>query len=90
MSTFPECYGAMFPDFAGLQGKGRLEGRAFTARFPGHGLGPQSRTLEMNREACENCTECPKYRTCYDFSLARLLLNGLLMRAAPINPWVGA
>lgn len=89
MHNEPECYGKMFPDFTRLKRKEPLEGQAFTALVVSSGTGAQGRTLAVKREAWEKCVSCPDYRTCYDLSLARLLMNNILMNTMVANPWVG-
>ncbi len=90
MNTFPGCFGGMFPDFARLRPDQRLEAKAFTAVPADHGRGLEKPELEMNREECERCGACSKYQICYDFSLAKLLMDMVLMTAERRNPWVGA
>lgn len=84
-----ECYGKMFPDFTRLKRKEALEGQAFAALVTGSGTGAQGRSLELKREAWEKCVSCADYRTCYDLSLAQLLMNNILMNTEVANPWVG-
>ncbi len=84
-----ECYGSMFPDFTRLRRGEAVEGQAFTALVTGSGTGPQGRDLEVKREAWGRCVECADYGTCYDLSVARLLMNGVLMNTMVANPWVG-
>jgi hypothetical protein len=84
-----ECYGKMFPDFTRLKRKERLEGQAFAALVTGSGTGVRGRSLEVGREAREECVECPDYRTCYDLSLATLEMNEVLMSTTVANTWVG-
>ncbi len=81
--------GGMFPEFTQLKRKEKLEGHAFTALVVGSGTGAQGRSLEVKREAWEKCVACPDYRTCYDLSLATLLMNNILMNTMGANPWVG-
>jgi hypothetical protein len=78
----------MFPDFTRLRPNQRLEAKAFAAVPVGDGL--EKPELEMNREECEKCGACSKYQVCYDFSLAKLLMNIVLMNVERRNPWVGA
>lgn len=89
MNTHPDCYGAMFPDFTRLKRKERLEGRAFTALVVSSGTGAQGRNLEVKREAWGKCVACADYRTCYDLSVAKLLMYNVLMNTMWANPWVG-
>ena len=85
MTTHPDCYGALFPDFTRLQKNKPLESPAFTALVVSHGIGVQHRTLDVKRDGWEKCIACADYRTCYDLSLARLMMN-----AALANGWNGA
>ena len=79
----------MFPEFTRLKRKEKLEGQAFTALAVSSGTGTQGRSLEVKREAWEKCVACPDYRTCYDLSLATLLMNNILVNTMLANPWVG-
>jgi hypothetical protein len=79
----------MFPDFTRLKRRERLEGQVFTALVVSSGTGAQGRSLEVKREAWEKCVACPDYRTCYDLSLATLLMNNMLINTMVANPWVG-
>ena len=89
VATRAGCYGKMFPDFTRLKRKERLEGQAFAALVTGSGTGAQGRSLELKREACENCVACPDYRTCYDLSLATFEMSDVLMNTMVANSWVG-
>ncbi len=84
-----ECYGKMFPDFTRLKHNEALEGQAFTALVADSGAGPQGRSLRLKREAWEKCVACNDYRTCYELSVAQLLMNEVLMNTMVADPWVG-
>ena len=86
MSNSAKCFGGMFPDLTRLQEGGAVEGKTFAVLVASQGQ--QSRKLEMKREECEKCAQCPEYRTCYDFSLAKLVMNWVLMQTMRANPWV--
>ncbi len=91
MKNHPQCYGRMFPDFTRLLQQGAtIEGKAFTAKMVGSGSGALTHELVLNEEGCEQCRACPDYETCYDFSLARVVMENLLMQTSRVNPWVGA
>lgn len=90
MNAHLDCYGAMFPDFTRLRFKQRLESQAFSGLVACSGTGPQGRTLEVKREAWDGCVACREYRTCYDLSLAKLLMSDILMKTMVANPWVGS
>jgi hypothetical protein len=85
MSARCDCYGTMFPDFTRLERNKPLSSPAFTALVEGHGIGVQGRKLEVKGEGWEKCVACADYRTCYDLSLAKLLMNTML-----VNGWYGA
>ena len=89
MTAFPECYGTIFPDFMRLHFKEPLEGQAFTAMVSCSGTGTQGRKLEVKPDAWGKCVACPDYRTCYDLSLAKMLMNNILINTEVANPWVG-
>jgi len=82
------CYGAMFPDFTRLKLKEKLEGQAFIAQVVSSGSGAQGRKLEVKQDAWEKCVGCPDCRACYDLSLAKLLMNHVLMNTMVAASWV--
>lgn len=85
MTAIPDCYGTMFPDFTRLEHNKPVEGVAFSALVTSYGIGAQSRKLEVKGDSWKQCVACLDYRTCYDLSLAKLLMNTLLA-----NGWYGA
>lgn len=85
MNTHCDCYGMMFPDFTRLKKNEPLSSPAFTALMVSHGIGVQSRELEVRREDWDKCVACVDYRACYDLSLAKLLMKTILA-----NHWAGA
>jgi hypothetical protein len=78
MNNHPNCHGSFFPDFTALKHNHPLTSQAFSALVISHGIGVQSRKLEVNPEGWENCVRCPDYRTCYDLSLGKLVMNALM------------
>ena len=85
MSARNDCYGSMFPDFTRLEKNKRLNSPAFSALVVSHGLGAQSRTLEVKADGWDKCVACADYRTCCDLSLSKLLMNTILT-----NGWLGS
>ena len=75
----------MFPDFTRLVKNKALVSPAFTALVESCGIGVQGRKLEVKRDGWEQCVGCLDYRTCYDLSLAKLVMNTLL-----VNGWYGS
>jgi hypothetical protein len=84
MSAHSDCYGTMFPDFTRLEKNKPLGSPAFSALVVSHGIGVQSRTLEVKPDGWDKCLACADYRTCYDLSLATLLMKTILA-----NGWTG-
>ena len=83
------CYGKLFPDFTRLKRGEQQEGQAFSAVIPGTGTGAQGRNLVVKAEAWLECSECPDYRSCYELSVAKMLMNEVLMSTSVANSWVG-
>jgi hypothetical protein len=83
-----DCYGKLFPDFTRLK-RGEQDGQAFSAVITGAGTGAHGRNLDVKTEAWLKCSECPDYRSCYELSVAKMLMNQVLMRTCVANPWVG-
>lgn len=84
-----DCYGNLFPDFTRLERGKAQDGQAFRALITGTGRGAQGRSLEVKTEAWLKCSECPDYRACYDLSVAKLVMNQVLMNTSLANPWAG-
>jgi len=78
MNNHSNCYGSLFPDFTALKHNQPLASQAFSALVTSRGIGVQSRKLEVNPEGWEKCVRRPDYRTCYDLSLGKLVMNALL------------
>jgi hypothetical protein len=76
----PNCYGGMFPDLDTLEVNQPCKGKAFTIRARSQGIGLQSVELDVNRQAWADCQECPSYRSCYDLSMATLMLRQAMAR----------
>lgn len=81
MNAHCDCYGTMFPDFTRLEKNKPLSSAAFTTFVQSHGIGVQGRALEVKPEGWDKCVSCEDYRTCYDLSLAKLLMNSVLASA---------
>jgi hypothetical protein len=74
----PQCYGSMYPDLAVPQTNVRQKGQVFETLVESSGIGITSRRYWTKTAEWDRCTECPEYRFCYDLSLAKLLLGGVL------------
>ncbi len=90
MNTHPNCYGSMLPDLSRLEYKKQLEAEAFSVLISSPGTGAAGHRVDFKPEAWEKCIACPDYRTCYDLSLARLIISNAVKETELANPWVGA
>ena len=84
-----DCYGKLFPDFTRLKRGEQQDGQAFSAVITGAGTGAHGRNLDVKTEARLKCSECPDYRSCYELSVAKMLMNQVLRSTSVANPWVG-
>jgi len=69
-----ECYGKMMPNLACLEHNQLLRGTAFKVMARSQGMGVQEPQMEVDMAGWEKCLACPDYRTCYDLSMAKLML----------------
>ena len=89
MKSGPECYGGLFPDLAHMRYREECRGRAFSTMISSPGTGPHGRRLQLDRDAWDECVQCPDHQTCYELSLATLMMNQTLVNTELANPWVG-
>jgi hypothetical protein len=75
MSCQETCYGNLFPDLNQLDVNKTIKGRAFAVLVESKGIGVSARTVSVDRKAWEQCIACEDYRSCYDLSIAKLLLT---------------
>src|SRR5689334_6609533 len=74
----PECYGGMYPDLAAHKNNVCQKGMVFETLVESSGIGITSRRFWTKAAEWDRCTQCSEYRFCYDLSLAKLLLCGVL------------
>ena len=75
-----DCFGKIFPDLSRVENNKLLAGKVFKVRINCTGMMPQSRQLESDLQAWEECQRCEQYRGCFDLSIARLAIQGQLSR----------
>jgi hypothetical protein len=75
------CYGDMFPNLDRVEYNRPLQGKAFTLLAQSNGIGVSGRSVEVDPEQWDKCTDCDQYRNCYDLSMAKLLLSHALASA---------
>jgi len=73
-----DCYGTIYPDLEQLQFGASVPGKVFRVRVATLGPGHRERTLEVDRREWEECEHCDDFRSCYDFSTARLNMQQAL------------
>lgn len=70
-----ECYGHLFPEVDKLEFNKPCTGEVFSVTLTRHGFGSiQSREMDYNKEKWDACTQCDRYQSCYDLSMAKLSL----------------
>jgi hypothetical protein len=74
------CYGNLFPNLLALTTNRMEEGQAFSALVESFGIGVHDRKVAVNMGEWEKCAACPDYRTCYDLSLGKLILQQAVLR----------
>jgi hypothetical protein len=77
-----DCFGKMYPDLSRVQYNTPLSGKVFKVRINSTGLMTQSRQLECDLRAWEECQACESYQSCYDLSTGKLFMQQALARLA--------
>jgi hypothetical protein len=75
-----ECYGSIFPDLLRMHANQRARGKVFSAFVRSVGVGVQERQVSVDESAWEECAKCPDYRTCYDLSMGKTVLEEAVLR----------
>lgn len=75
MPERPACYGNLLPNLETLTGNRPCQGTALSVTVRSAGIGVQSREVNVDLDAWDNCQQCPSYRSCYDLSLAQTVLR---------------
>lgn len=75
-----ECFGTIYPDLAPVEYNKDLAGKVFTVRIDSFGLTHQAPRLKADMKAWEDCQACDLYRSCFDFSNAKLAIRQTLSR----------
>jgi hypothetical protein len=69
------CYGKLFPDLSRrLEPNQPRGGAVFGCTAHGAG-GAKSVSVTVDDAKWEQCVDCARYRSCYDLSVAKLLLQ---------------
>jgi hypothetical protein len=70
-----ECFGQIYPDLSQVEYNRTLAGKVFRIRVNCTGLMPQSRQLQCDLREWEDCQSCEQYRSCYDLSNSKLMMQ---------------
>ena len=68
------CCGNMFPDLDRLEDNQPARGRVFEVLLESKGIGLSGRRITVDPDQWKRCVACEQYRSCYDLSMAKLLL----------------
>lgn len=75
------CFGTIFPDIAKTASHNEMPGKVFSVHIEPVGTVHMHPQLMSNLAEWEDCQKCEYFRSCYDFSTAKLnmqrTLNGL-------------
>lgn len=70
-----ECFGTIYPDLSKLEINENLAGKVFLLRITSHGTMNQAPHIEADLMEWDNCQHCESYRSCFDFSNAKLAMR---------------
>jgi len=70
-----ECFGKIYPDLSRVQYNTEMAGKVFRLRINSFGLMHQAPQLEADLEEWADCQTCDVFRSCFDFSNARLAMQ---------------
>lgn len=75
-----ECFGNIYPDLTRFEYNKEVVGKVFSVRINSHGLVHERPRLTADLRAWEDCQECELYKSCFDFSNAKLAMQHVLSR----------
>ena len=79
MKNTSECYGKMFPAVISLAQNEPVAGKVFGYEVDRPGMAVTRRVVTTNREAWQDCLECPGFDGCYRLSTGAVLME-IVMR----------
>jgi hypothetical protein len=79
MKNKSECYGKMFPPVISLTHNEPVAGKVFGYQVDHPGIAVTRRVVTTNREAWQDCLECPDFDGCYRLSTGAVLME-IVMR----------
>lgn len=73
------CFGTIFPNVDQIQFGQPAAGKVFTILVDTIGPGQRTRKLEIDEAAWDDCRLCDDFQNCYNFSLAKLEMQRVLV-----------
>lgn len=75
-----KCFGTIYPDLSSVDANKNLRGKVFRMQITSQGMMLQAPQFEADLAAWEECQQCESYRSCFDFSTAKLALRQAVSR----------
>lgn len=72
------CFGTIFPDISKASIKHDMAGKVFSLHIESVGAVHAHPQLVADMENWEDCQRCEYFRSCYDFSIAKLNMQRTL------------
>jgi hypothetical protein len=72
------CFGTIYPDLEKFQFGKPIVGKVFQICVDTVGPGQRARQLEIDLDAWQDCQKCEDFRSCFDFSGAKLQMQIVL------------
>jgi radical SAM protein with 4Fe4S-binding SPASM domain len=79
-NNMKECFGTIYPDVSQVQFGKEMVGKVFRFKIDTVGPFQRDRKLETDTKAWEECQQCELYRSCYDFSTGKLLMQQFMIQ----------
>lgn len=70
-----ECFGTIYPDMTDYQFGKEAAGKVFFVKVDTKSGGQRDRELRVSLAEWEKCQSCESFRSCYDFSNAKLAMQ---------------
>lgn len=73
-----DCFGTIFPDLEQVEFGRPVAGRVFQILVRSRGANHRERSLQVDVDAWKGCEKCDAFRSCYDFSTAKLNMQRVI------------
>jgi hypothetical protein len=70
-----DCFGTIYPDFDQFRFGQEMAGKVFRVKINTLGPGHRDRQLHVDLPQWQDCQQCEEFRSCYDFSGAKLAVQ---------------